>query len=154
MTLIGMMNAELATNLREHAAKDYPEGSLQKYIESATYVNLRDCMLFQKKGRDESVDAVVRRSVGFGRYQEEMTTCRCSWSPTINAIQMEDSNGYGYPFTPAENYKSTGKGEPAMMLWALIGAIMGCKDLYEAITEKGYRFDTMDGRVTFLPIFV
>jgi hypothetical protein len=46
----GMMNAELAKNLRERAAKDYPEGNLQKYIESATYVNLRDCMLFQKKG--------------------------------------------------------------------------------------------------------
>ena len=45
-----MMNAELAKNLRERAAEDYPEGSLQKYIESATYVNLRDCMLFQKKG--------------------------------------------------------------------------------------------------------
>ncbi len=48
-----MMNAELAKNLRERAAEDYPEGSLQKYIESATYVNLRDLrdfMLFQKKG--------------------------------------------------------------------------------------------------------
>ena len=55
------MNAELAKNLRERAAEDYPEGSLQKYIESSTYVNLRDCMLFQKKGRDESVDVVVRR---------------------------------------------------------------------------------------------
>jgi len=52
----GMMNAELAKNLRERAAEDYPEGSLQKYIESATYVNLRDCMLFQKKGRDKSVE--------------------------------------------------------------------------------------------------
>ena len=78
------------------------EGSLQKYIESATYVNLKDCMLFQKKGRDKSVDVVVRRSVGFGQYQEEMTTCRCSWLPTINAIQIEDSNGHGYPFTPVE----------------------------------------------------
>ncbi len=47
----GMMNAELAKNLRRRAAEDYPEGNLQKYIESATYVNLRDCMLFQKKGR-------------------------------------------------------------------------------------------------------
>ncbi len=65
-----------------------------------------------------------------------MTTCDCSWLPTINAIQMEDSNGYGYPFTPVENCKSTGKGEPAMTLWALIGAIMGCKDLYETIAEK------------------
>ncbi len=46
----GMMNAELAKNLRERAAKDYPEGSLQKYIESATYVHLGDCMLFQIKG--------------------------------------------------------------------------------------------------------
>jgi hypothetical protein len=53
---------------------------------------------------------------------------------------MEDSNGYGYPFIPVEYYKSTGKGEPAMMLWALIGAIMGCKDLYEAITEKRLPF--------------
>ena len=49
----------------------------------------------------------------------------------INAIQMEDSNRYGYPFTPVENYKSTGKGGPAMMLRAL-----GCKDLYKAIAEK------------------
>ncbi len=46
----GMMNAELAKNLRERAAEDYPEGNLQKYIELATYVNLRDCMLSQKKG--------------------------------------------------------------------------------------------------------
>ncbi len=61
-----MMNAELAKNLHQGAAKDYPEGSLQKYIESAIYVNLRDCMLFQKKGRDKSVDVVVRRSVVFG----------------------------------------------------------------------------------------
>ena len=143
----GMMNAELAKNLRERAAEDYPEGSLQKYIESATYVNLRDCMLFQKKGRDESVDVVVRRSVGFGRYREEVTTCRCSWLPTINAIQVEDSNGHGYPFSPVENYKSTGKGEPAMMLWVLIGAIMGCKDLYEAIAEKRlpFRYDGWEG---------
>ncbi len=62
----GMMNEELAKNLHKGAANDYPEGSLQKYIESATYVNLRDCMLFQKKGRDKSVDVVVKRSVGFG----------------------------------------------------------------------------------------
>ena len=47
----GMMNAELVKNLRKRAAEDYPEGSLQKYIESATYVNLRDCMLFQKRER-------------------------------------------------------------------------------------------------------
>jgi hypothetical protein len=58
-----MMNAELAKNLREPAAEDYLEGSLQKYIESATFVNLRDCMLFQKKGRDKSVDVVVRKEV-------------------------------------------------------------------------------------------
>ncbi len=42
----GMMNAELAKNLCKRATKDYPEDSL----ESATYVNLRDCMLFQIKG--------------------------------------------------------------------------------------------------------
>jgi hypothetical protein len=53
---------------------------------------------------------------------------------------MEDSNGYGHPFTPVENYKSTGKGEPAMMSWALTGATMGCKDLFEAITEKRLPF--------------
>jgi hypothetical protein len=53
---------------------------------------------------------------------------------------MEDSNEYGYPFIPAENYKSTEKGEPAMMLWALIGAIMGRKDLYEAIAETRLPF--------------
>ncbi len=63
----GMINAELAKNLREYAAKDYPGGSLQKYIQSATYVNLRDCMLFQKNGRDNSVDVLVRRSVRFGQ---------------------------------------------------------------------------------------
>jgi hypothetical protein len=145
----GMMNTELAKNLHECAAKDYPEGSLQKYIESATYVNLRVCMLFQKKGRDKSVDVVVRRSVGFGQYWEEVTTCRCSWLPTINTIQVEDSNGHGYPFTSMENYKSTGKGEPAMMLWVLIGAIMGCKDLYKAIAEKRlpFRYDGWEGHL-------
>ncbi len=63
-----------------------------------------------------------------------------TWLPTINSIQVEDSNGHGYPFTPVENYKSTGKGEPAMMLWVLIGAIMGCKDLYKAIAEKRLPF--------------
>jgi hypothetical protein len=44
------MDAELAKNLHKCAAEDYPEGSLQKYFESTTYVNLSDCMLFQKKG--------------------------------------------------------------------------------------------------------
>ncbi len=78
-------------------------------------------------GATAIVDIATRISVA------ELTTCGCSWLPTINAIQMEDSNGCGYPFTPVENYKSNGKGEPAMMLWPLIGAIMGCKDLYEAI---------------------
>ncbi len=47
----GMMNAELAKNLLKCAAENYPEGGLQKYIESATDVNLRDCMLFQKRER-------------------------------------------------------------------------------------------------------
>jgi hypothetical protein len=47
----GMMNAELAKNLHKQDAKEYLEGSLQKYIESATYVDLRDCMLFQKRER-------------------------------------------------------------------------------------------------------
>ncbi len=78
-----------------------------------------------------------------------MTTCGCSWLSTINAIQMEDSNEYGYPFTPVENYKSTGKGEPAMMLWVLIGATMGCKDLYKAITEKRlpFQYDGWEGHL-------
>jgi hypothetical protein len=67
---------------------------------------------------------------------------------------MEDSNGYFYPFTPVENYKSTEKGEPAMMLWALIGAIWGAKICTRQSQKRGYRFDTMDGTVTFLPIFV
>jgi hypothetical protein len=45
-----MMNVELAKNLRKRAAEVCPEGSSQNYIESATYVYLRDCLLFQKKG--------------------------------------------------------------------------------------------------------
>jgi len=54
---------------------------------------------------------------------------------------MEDSSGFGYPLAPIGKYKCLKQDEPSMMLWALIGAIVGCKDLYQAITKKNNSFD-------------
>ena len=51
-------------------------------------------------------------------------------------VQMEDSSGFGYPLAPIGKYKCLKQVEPSMMLWALIGAIVGCKDLYQAITKN------------------
>ncbi len=98
-------------------------------------------MLFQKKGRDESVDLVVKKTCPIwsilGRSDQHMwlllvTNNKCHSNGRFKWIWLS--------FHPVENYKSTGKWEPAMMLWALIWAIMGCKDLFAAIAEKRLPF--------------
>jgi hypothetical protein len=54
----------------------------------------------------------------------------------MSYVQLEDSSGYGYLLAPVGKYKLNNKVDPSMMLWAVIGANVGCKDLYEAITKK------------------
>jgi hypothetical protein len=49
---------------------------------------------------------------------------------------MENSKRHGYPLAPMAKYKSTNKAESLMMLRALNGAIVRCKDLYKAIANK------------------
>ena len=60
---------------------------------------------------------------------------------------MEDISGYGYPLVPVGRYKLTKEVDASMMLWTLIGAIAGCKELYEAITKKAlpFRSDGWEG---------
>jgi hypothetical protein len=57
------------------------------------------------------------------------TTFECFWLPTISYVQMEDSSGYGYPLSPVGKYNSNNQADPLMILWLLIGAIVGSKDL-------------------------
>ncbi len=43
----GVVSEELAMNLRDTARRDYPEGSMSKYMEHSMYVPIRDAMLLQ-----------------------------------------------------------------------------------------------------------
>jgi hypothetical protein len=135
----GVVSEEFAMNLRDTARRDYPEGSVSKYTEHFTYVPIRDAMLLQLHSlRDMKADVII---------ENINTTFERSWLPTISYIQTEDSSGYGYPLAPVGKYKCLKQEEPSMMLWALIGAIVGCKDLYEAITKKkiGFEKDGWEG---------
>ena len=127
-------------NLRETSVKEYPEGSVSKYTECSTYVPFRDAILLQlNSSKDIKADVIIGKDAISD--QNLTTTFECSWLPTISYVQMEDSSGFGYPLAPIGKYKCLKQDEPSMMLWALIGAIVGCKDLYQAITKKKNSFD-------------
>jgi hypothetical protein len=126
-------------NLQDTARRDYPEGSVSKYTEHSTYVPIKDAMLLQlHSSRDMKANVII----------ENITTMfECLWLPTLSFVQTEDSSGFGDPLAPMGKYKCLKLEESSMMLWALIGAIVGCKDLYEAITKKknSFRKDGWEG---------
>ena len=56
----GVVSADLAENLRIHARNKYPAEKVSKYIQYATYVPLRDSMLFQMyNSSDMKVDVEI-----------------------------------------------------------------------------------------------
>ncbi len=106
-------------------------------------------MKFQMDGCEEDrILAVIQRRRHRHTY-EEQRMLRRSWASNINYIQMEDVHGYGYPFKPIERYYTTSRGRPSMMLWALSGAMLGCKELWQAIDQKhgAFRFNGWEGHM-------
>ena len=145
----GEILPELARSIREISKVMYPEGSLNEYIDGAMYVPLNDSMILQMDAAEENlIDVIMKRRVaGTSHTFDDVHECyKRSWDPTINYMQMEDKDLYGYPFKPIVKYNCKPK-QPSMMLWCLCGIISVCKELYQLIDKKqdGFRYDGWEG---------
>jgi len=58
----------------------------------------------------------------------------------INFMQTEDLDGYGTPMKPVRFYKGELETTATMMQWAVTSAIVGCKELYQAMDKKNLPF--------------
>ena len=103
---------------------------------------------------DTGLEMVKLKMIGENRagdpvYEDEHLVSKRSWAPIISVMQMEDSEGYGYPLKAIGRYTSLGSTTSPMMLWSLLGAIMGCGDLWRAIDSKEgpFREDGWEGHV-------
>jgi predicted GIY-YIG superfamily endonuclease len=143
----GIMTRELMENILRRAELDYPEGSLDDYVDGATYVSLSDSMKLQKNISESSViDIIVERKQN-NRMEEVEAACERSWSPAINFIQMEDATGFGYPLKAIKRCTSYDVDSPVMMMWMVASALVGSKDIWEAVDQKRgfFRYDGWDG---------
>ena len=102
-----------ANNMIAYSQYKYPEGSLDKYADGSTYICIEDVYSIQirKSSRDDNTIPIKDRH-GKDKFR------RRSWPREINILQMEDSNGYGYPFRPTLPLNDNHRTSPAM-IWLL-----------------------------------
>ena len=60
--------------------------------------------------------------------------CRRSWACTINIVQMEDCNGYGFQFWNILAFSSSRKA--CMTTWTLCSILFSVKELWQAVNFK------------------
>ena len=129
------MSRRLAEALFEDARDLYPAEKVKPLIQGATYVGLENSMiLLNFVAHDTDIKMVKHKRMGENRagdplYEDQHLVSKRSWAPIITVMQMEDSEGYGYPLKAIGSYASLGLTTLPMMLWSLLGAIMGCSDL-------------------------
>lgn len=142
---------EFESNLHEKAKMLYPSPVVEQCMQGATYVPLLDSIRLQISGSvDNNIHVVARRrNRDTNQMEERLIFVKPSWSPLINIMQKEDRSGYGYPFQPVSSYTKQKAGSPTMMLWSVAGAIIGCKELWFAMTQRNgpYRYDGWDGHM-------
>ena len=80
----GNMMAGLATSIREEAARLYPKGSLTKYLQGSTYVDLSDSMVLHLNPSNSCNEAVVQcNSDQRGQMTKVTISLQRFWSPLI-----------------------------------------------------------------------
>ena len=89
------MNQELTYILMELSQKRARTGSLNNHRQGATYVSLSDTIILHLAHSYDDGDAELIEAIN---RDNETVHCRQSRSQTINIIQMEDTNCYGYQF--------------------------------------------------------
>ena len=136
------MSRRLAEALFEDARDLYPAEKVKPLIQGVTYVGLENSMiLLNCVAHDTNIEMVKHKRMGENRagdpvYEDEHLVSKRSWAPVISVMQMEDSEGYGYPLKAIGSYASLGSTTSPMMLGSLLRVIMGCSDLWRAIDSK------------------
>ena len=80
-----------------------------------------------------------------------MVECRRAWSRTINIVQMEDIECYGFQFRSIPRFAPTGKA--GMMSWALCSILSSVKELWQAVDTKPNPF-SVDGWEAWLLTYI
>ena len=130
---------KLVDNIREESQLRYSEGKLNKFCSGATYVGMHDRMVLQMNPSNSSVPAIVKRRV-CNVTREVNELIQRSWSPLIKFMQTEDHDGYGTPMKPVRCYQGKLEATATMMQWAVTSAIVGCKELCQAMDKKNLPF--------------
>ena len=129
----GQVSHTLASNLISASKQRVPEGSLERCCQGATFVPFIDSIkIHLAQSADDNDDGLI----SCVNDENETIKCRRAWSQTINIIQMEDSDGFGYQFRPIPAYGSKKDRKEGMMTWALSSILTSVKELWHVVDSK------------------
>ena len=145
----GVMSTELSSDLREKTELRYDSSSpglnqLKNCCRGAMYTSIEDSMMLHLNPPNDTISIILKRKSRRRNDHEEVNiaTQHC-WAPFINFIQTEDFRHCGTMLKVTGPYMWVGN-SATMILWAMAGVILGCKELYCAIDQKDFPFHHND----------
>ena len=136
------INPILANNLTSLSENMVPEGSLDKYRQGSLFVPFSDSVKLHLAQSEDEGDAGLIKVID---RRGKTIYCRRSWSRTINIIQLEDKNMFGYQFCSIPCIKPDHKA--AMMIWSLSSIMSSVKALWHEVDsmDAPYLHDGWEG---------
>ena len=135
------MSDEWYHGLRDEYLRSDCEKTCQSLTRGATYTPCANAIALQKASSegDMVLVTVLEKSRGRRAQPSEIKVfLRRSWCPTLNNMQVQDPNLYGWvpKAIPHVKHLKGANGLPIMMTWCVIGMVSASKELYSIIDQK------------------
>ena len=148
----GQMTEELYHGLRDEYLRSDCEKTCRSLTRGATYTPCANAIALQKASSEGDMVLVTVLEKNHGRRapaSETKVYLHRSWCPTINNMQVQDNNLYGWVPKAIPHMKSL-KGAnrlPIMMTWCVVGIVSASKELYSIVDQKvgGHSYKDVSG---------
>ena len=148
--LEGEISPKLLKEWEDGAESEISDELMRMRSRGLTYVPVNQAVKLQKHSSEQSkTEATVQtRDSPGGHLQVRTINVSRSWCPTINNIQMNDLEGFGFPIKAVLPYATRGENS-SMMLWLLAGIISACNHIHYAVDQKAtpHAFDNFSGHI-------
>lgn len=150
MAVEGQISPKLLKEWEDGAENEISEELMRIRSRGSTYVPVNQAVKLQKHSSEQAKVVTLVRARDFpgGPLRVRIINVSRSWCPTVNNIQMNDLEGYGFPIKAVLPYATRGENS-SMMLWLLAGIISACNNIHYAIDQRvtPHAFDNFSGHI-------
>ena len=139
---------EFAERMLKESERNFPPGSLDRFIHGSTYVPTED--LYKIHIQNSLEEANDSYKITVVNKNDSTISCRRSWPRLINILQKEDMDDFGINFRAIPTIADKGEGGhgklAGMMSWALCSILSSVKELWEIVdSRQTWRHDQWEG---------